>query len=117
VASGREAFMELLSLYNYSDSAVIKKQIRGIAGLNCKPTVARMTTLGRQSFVQGLDIAIEFDEFAYAGGGVYLFAAVLERFLALYASVNSFTKLSARLREREKELAVWPPRAGHAILA
>ena len=76
-----------------------------------------MTTLGRQSFVQGLDIDIEFDEEAFAGAGVYLFASVLERFLALYASMNSFTRVHARLQQREKDLAKWPPRAGHAILA
>ena len=83
----------------------------------CEPTVERMTTLGRPSFVRGLDIKIEFDEDAYKGGGVYLFAAVLERFLALYASVNSFTKLTAHLSERDKKPVKWPARTGQAVLA
>ena len=116
VASGRDAFLELLTLYNYSDSSVINKQIQGITALTCSPSLARMTTLGRQSFVRGLDVEIGFDEESFAGAGVYLFASVLERFLALYGSVNSFVRLKARVQQRDKDLAIWPPRAGQIPL-
>jgi len=50
------------------------------------------------------------------GGGVYLFASVLEHFLGLYASINSFSQLLARTRQRKEPLRQWPPRAGQAIL-
>ena len=33
---------------------------------------------------------------SFSGGGLFLFATVLERFLSLYCSVNSFTRLIAR---------------------
>jgi type VI secretion system protein ImpG len=42
---------------------------------------------------------------------------VLERFLALYCSVNSFTKFVATVKGREGELRRWPPRAGEKVLA
>ena len=46
-----------------------------------------------------------------------LFASVLERFFGLYASVNSFTQLLARYRQRDGILKRWPPRAGDKPVA
>jgi len=37
---------------------------------------------------------------------------VLERFLGLYTSLNSFTQTVARVRQRGGVLKKWPPRAG-----
>jgi type VI secretion system protein ImpG len=47
---------------------------------------------------------------------VFLFAAVIERFLALYATLNSFSQLVVKTRQRREVLKEWPPRAGQAIL-
>jgi type VI secretion system protein ImpG len=52
----------------------------------------------------------------YAGVGVFLFACVLERFLGLYASINSFTQLIARTRQGEGVLKKWPARAAETQL-
>jgi type VI secretion system protein ImpG len=52
----------------------------------------------------------------FAGGGVFLFAAVLERFLGLYVTVNSFNQLVARTSQREEVLKRWPPRTGDQVL-
>ena len=51
-----------------------------------------------------------------AGGGVFLFASVLERFLGLYTSLNSFTKSVVTTKQREEPLRRWPPRAGEQVL-
>jgi type VI secretion system protein ImpG len=50
------------------------------------------------------------------GGGVYLFASVLEHFLGHYASLNSFSQLVATTRQRKEVLREWAPRAGQKIL-
>ena len=42
----------------------------------------------------------------------YLFASVLEHFFGLYASINSFSTLTARSRQRKGGIRAWPPRAG-----
>jgi type VI secretion system protein ImpG len=47
---------------------------------------------------------------------MFLFASVLERFLALYCSINSFTQLVAKVQDRDGELRRWPPRVGEKIL-
>jgi type VI secretion system protein ImpG len=50
------------------------------------------------------------------GSGVFLFASVLERFLGLHATLNSFTQLIATTRQRETPIKRWPPRAGEQVL-
>jgi type VI secretion system protein ImpG len=66
--------------------------------------------------VRGVEITVEFDEKRFAGSGVYLFASVLECFLALYCTINSFTRLVAKVRGREGVLRRWPPRTGEQVL-
>jgi hypothetical protein len=61
-------------------------------------------------------IEIEFDEERFSGGGVYLFAALLERFMGLYASLNSFSILAARSKQRRDLIREWPPRSGTKAL-
>ena len=60
----------------------------------------------------GVEVTVEFDEAQFVGSGVLLLASVLERFLGMYASINSFTRLVATTRQREGVLKRWPPRAG-----
>jgi type VI secretion system protein ImpG len=67
-------------------------------------------------FCRGQEVTIEFDEDKYAGSGVFLFANVLERFLALYTSLNSATRLLAKTRQREGYLKRWPFRSGEGTL-
>jgi type VI secretion system protein ImpG len=66
--------------------------------------------------VRGTEVSLAFDEDEFVGTGVYMFAAVLERFLGLYAALNSFVQLNVTTKQREKPLKQWPPRAGDAIL-
>ena len=54
-------------------------------------------------YARGVAIDIELDDEKFTGIGAYLFASVLERFLALYVSVNSFTQLTARTRRKDAE--------------
>jgi type VI secretion system protein ImpG len=65
--------------------------------------------------VRGLDIRLELDPRAFATGG-FLFAAVLERFLALHATVNSFARTTACFTGRPGVIRTWPPRAGEQPL-
>ena len=66
---------------------------------------------GGDAVCRGVEVEIRFDDKGFAGSGLYLFASVLERFFALYASINSFTKLVYRTRQRG-HIKTWDPRAG-----
>lgn len=114
---GTEAFRELLGLYNFANSAATRKQIRGITRVDSHPTFSKVVSRHQAAFIRGIEITLELDEEQFEGAGIYLMSAVLERFLGLYGSVNSFTQLVLRSRQREKVIKTWPPRAGKAALA
>lgn len=111
-----EALRELLGLYDFSDSPVTRQRIAGIVGMHCKRIVRRVGRGAGAGFARGLEAELEFDASQYTGAGVYLFASVLEHFLGLYTSVNSFTQVVARVRQHQGVLKRWAPRAGEATL-
>lgn len=113
---GQESLQEILKLYDFTEDPVIRKQITGIVGLSSEPHIARFVSQHGVVFVNGLRVSVEFDEAAFLGAGVFLFAAVLERFLGLYTAINSFTQVTARSRQRKGDLKRWPPRSGEQIL-
>jgi type VI secretion system protein ImpG len=114
-ADALESLREILMLYDFADSAATRKQIMGITSVDSRRVVRRMGHRIGAGFVRGIETSIEFDEEQYVGGGVFLFASVLERFLALYASVNSFSQLVARTKQRE-DLKRWQASAGEQIV-
>jgi len=110
------AFRELLSLLDFTGSAANKLRISGLTGLRTNRVLRRVTVDGSRVFARGLEITLEFDETKYAGSGAFLFASLLERFLGLYTTINSFTQVVAIGRQREEVLKRWPPRAGQITL-
>lgn len=116
VSQGREALMELLSLYNYRQASAIRKQINGITRISSEPV---MTRIGhpRPAFVRGTGITLELDENQFIGSGIYLFGMVLDHFFGQYCSLNSFTQLTLRSSQREQRVAQWHPRTGTQPLA
>jgi type VI secretion system protein ImpG len=114
--NGKEALQEILSLYNFSDSAFLRNQINGIVSLKAHRQFGMVTSEGGVSLARGTKVEVELNEDQFAGGGAYLFCSVLERFLGLYASLNSFSQLSATTLQRKEALAEWQPRSGSTIL-
>lgn len=116
VDAGREALQEMLSLYNLGDAAANVRQIQGITAISSEPAVCRVHGRHFSGFVRGTDIRLKLDTDYYVGGSVYLFASVLERFFALYAAPNNFTRLRVQTVQREEEETTWPARAGEALV-
>jgi type VI secretion system protein ImpG len=120
---GKAALQEILRLYDFSDpesgqqlAEVTRLLIEGITAVTSRRVVGRTEALASSGFCRGVEITVEFDEEKYVGTGVFLVASVLERFLGLYASLNSFTQLVARIKQGEGVLKKWPPRAGEQVL-
>jgi type VI secretion system protein ImpG len=113
---GREALQEILRLYDVTDSSVIRQQIAGITGVSSRQVVGRPASMPWNGFCRGIEVILELDEEKFVGSGVFLFASVIEKFLGLYTSLNSFTQLIARTQQREQPIKRWPPRAGEQIL-
>ncbi|MEP6491156.1 MAG: type VI secretion system baseplate subunit TssF [bacterium] len=112
VEGGEDALRETLRLYDFGDSASAQKQISGIVGVRSEPTFARILTEHGLTFARGRRVDLDLDEDEFTGGGVFLFGTILERFLGLYASINSFSILSVRSRQRKRPVYEWPARAG-----
>jgi type VI secretion system protein ImpG len=115
-AQGAAALKEVLRLYDLRDSAETRAAIEAITSISARPGTARAP--GRAgAFCRGLDVTLEFEPRAWQVGGLYLLASVIERFLALHGTVNSFTRTRVALRGRPGIAAAWPARSGTRVLA
>jgi type VI secretion system protein ImpG len=113
---GADALREILKLYDFNDSAETRAMIDGILGVHSRRVVGRAPDDLRGGFCRGIEVAVHFDEDRFSGSGVFLFSSILERFLGLYCTINSFSKFVATTNRREGELRRWSPRAGEAVL-
>lgn len=108
--AGLKALREMLSLYNITDAAQANEQIQGIRSMTCRSVVGRIGREAWRGFCRGFEIELEFEESAYVGGSPLLLAAVLNRFFALYTSVNSFTRVV--VKRGEEVWKRWEPMTG-----
>ncbi len=121
---GRDAIREILRLYDFSDpdagqqqlSDVTRQMVEGIAKVSTRRIIGRTGSHNGSGFCRGVEVSIDFDEEKYIGTGAFLFACILERFLAMHASINSFTQLVAKTAQTGGVIKKWPLRAGEQQL-
>jgi type VI secretion system protein ImpG len=111
-----DTLREVLRLYDVRDSSETRAAINGLVSVNSHSATARVPGARAGSFCRGLDVTLEFDARAWASNGLFLLASVLERFLALHATVNVFVRTNATLQGRPGSVARFPPRAGARVL-
>lgn len=102
------ALKDILSLYAFRDSPETRQLIDAIVSVEATNSLARMAHGG---MVPGTDVSISFDPSMIDHASAYLFGSVLDRFLALYASINSFTRLTVSMKGQSEPIACWPARA------
>ena len=112
-----ESLREVLKLYDLRDTAETRALVTGLTGVRSTPGTARVPGSRPGGFCRGIDVTLEFDARIWETSGLFLLATVLERFLALHATVNSFVRTSAVLQGRAGSVAKFPPRAGARVLA
>lgn len=115
-ADAAETMREVLRLYDFRDDRESRAVIAGLVGVRSHDATARVPGARPGSFCRGLDVALEFDPAAWNSNGLFLFASILERFLALQATVNAFVRTTATLRGQSDSVACFPPRAGTRVL-
>jgi len=111
-----ELLKETLHLYDHFGSPETRTAIDAVVSLTSRASVMRVQGRRGAGVVRGTELTLDLDEDRMAGSGVFLFASVLEDFLAHYSSVNSFTQLVVRTARREGILKTWPPRAANTAL-
>jgi len=122
---GARALREILHLHDFRDNEQSRAAIAGLVGVSARPGTARvppppgLTRLPPSqagAFCCGLDVTLEWDPGAWEESGLFVLASILERFMALHASVNAFVRTSCVLRGRDDRVAAWPARAGTRVL-
>jgi type VI secretion system protein ImpG len=114
--AGAVALKEVLRLYDVRDAPETRAAIDGLVSVSTAPGVSRVSGARAGTFCRGLDVTLVFEQRAWQDGGLFLLASVLDRFLALHATINSFVRSRAVLRGRSGVAASWPARAGAQVL-
>ena len=116
--SSPETLRGLLGLYNFQAlydrqaSRANELRLEAIAKVEASPA----ERLFKGAPMRGIHTRIELQEDRFASEGeLYLFASVLEEFLALYVTVNAFSQLTVRGAQRG-EVYAWRPRVGRQTM-
>ena len=110
-ALAADRLRELLSLFADLSNVVTEAQLQGLKSVTTRPIVRSIQRGDGYHPARGLQIRITFDEAAFEGSGIILLGATLDRFLAEYAAVNSFTQTVIVSTDRG-DIASFPPRTG-----
>lgn len=110
--SGADSLREILKLYDYNNTRTTAQQIEGIASITSRRKTARITGAPAVGFCRGIELDIAFDPDKFSGVGPFLMASILDKFVGLYASMNSFTRLSTRMLNAAEPFKLWPCRVG-----
>ncbi|MEO7915548.1 MAG: type VI secretion system baseplate subunit TssF, partial [Novosphingobium sp.] len=100
-----------LALYGRRDDSVMRRQIDGISAVRSTPIIRRIPGRGQMAVARGSRITLTLDDGSFENGRLFLFAAVIERFLAEFATINSFTETIIET-PGEGTVAKWPARIG-----
>jgi type VI secretion system protein ImpG len=109
---GAEPLRAILRLYDFSGADDAADMIAGLLSVRSRRSVSRTGEGGETALARGLEVTAHFDEKKFTGNGLLVLASVLERFLGMYCSINSFSKLIVTTKQREGVLKQWKPRAG-----
>ena len=97
-----------LALYDWTDGELNRRRIEAILHVRQLP----LQKLVKGGLLRGVEIEVTLDTARFAGeGDVELFGEMLHRFLALYATVNLFTRL-AIVAQPSGARRVWPDSKG-----
>jgi type VI secretion system protein ImpG len=115
-AGAADSLRGVLQLYDLRDTAETRAGIASLLSVHTRAATARVPGGRPASFCRGLDVTVEFEPRAWETPGLFLLATVLDRFLALHASVNSFVRTSVTLQGQTGLVARFAPRAGAKVL-
>ena len=101
-----ELLRDMLRLYDYRGARETGALIESLASVTSERATARLPD---GSVVGGVDVAVTFDG-SVDRGQAFLIGQVLSRFLGLYASINTFSRLTVYLAGIALPVARFEPR-------
>ncbi|WP_028310744.1 type VI secretion system baseplate subunit TssF [Derxia gummosa] len=123
---GASIVRDMLALHAVGADDGTLRQIEGLRAVRARPVTRRLPPPAgfpggahrgheRITFGRGIEIELEVDEMSFQGASAFLLSAVLARFFARHASINSFTETTLRSLGRG-EIMRWRPRCGTRAL-
>ena len=100
-----------LALYGRQDDPILRRQVDSLQSIRARPVTRRVPGLDRMAMALGMRIHLKIDDGGFENSRLFLFAAVVDRFLAEFATVNSFTETHFE-SPLEGVFVRWPPRIG-----
>ena len=107
----------MLTLYDVVRSPVSQRMIGGIVGLEHGIERAWVKTLPASTLMPGIGIRMTVDEEAFAGTSIAVFAQVLERYFAMNAQLNCYTRLTLVSGQTGQEIIRCQPRTAETTRA
>ncbi|MET3497959.1 type VI secretion system baseplate subunit TssF [Variovorax boronicumulans] len=108
---GAAALRETLMLYAVHADEMRQGQVRGLLSVKSKSVARRLPLKGPIAFGRGLEVTLEVDKDAFHGHSVFLFGAVMSRFLARHVEVNHFVETVLRVAGKGETMR-WRPLCG-----
>lgn len=106
LAPGRDGFVRTdgapdtladhLSLYLRDESPAMRREIQGLTGLRSQLVTRRASGSSRLAFLRGQRLTLDLSWSSYEAGTAYLFTSVVARFLADFATINSFAECEVK---------------------
>jgi type VI secretion system protein ImpG len=115
--AGLGDFQKMLALYDVVRSPASQRMIGGIVGLEHGLERAWVKTLPASTLMPGIGIRLTLDEEAFAGTSIALFAQVLERYFAMNAQLNCYTRLTLVSEQTGQEIIRCQPRTAETTRA
>ncbi|WP_434524868.1 type VI secretion system baseplate subunit TssF [Photorhabdus asymbiotica] len=109
---GVQCLKETLELYNLHGDPAISRLIAQLQQVAIVPVSARLNPADPYSLARGLEVTLTFQTQAGEFVDFYLFCSLLERFIAMYAPINSFTQTVTQLESVNNSMRRWPRRSG-----
>jgi type VI secretion system protein ImpG len=100
-----------LSLYLRDEAPALRREIQGVTGLRAETVTRRTGGQARLAFQRGQKLVMTLAAGSYDAGSAYLFTSVISRFLAEFATINSFTECEVRVDNGMTW--GWEPCSGH----
>jgi type VI secretion system protein ImpG len=113
-AEGLPALRQMLALYDLPRSPAAQRQIAGIVGLEHGAERSWLPGAPVATLMPGIAVRLTVDEEAFAGTSLAVFAHVLDRYFALNAQLNCYTRLSIVSRQTGQRLFACAPRLGRS---
>jgi type VI secretion system protein ImpG len=110
-----DALREMMRLFSDVSDQLTEAQINALHSMTTRPVTRTVRRAEGYLPTRGVEIRLTFDESAFDQGGIIVLSGMLDRFLADYAAINTFTQ-TVVVNRKGKVLKTWPPRGGSGPL-